>query len=214
MIPIAIYGISFISRVQLLTQPIWLVLQFLPLLYLAWKSLQEVHAWTQYSGKHGGPDGSFDFLLFGTAASVLLSLLPQIGEQVDYLRFLPNRGAKNRVGWWAAMLATGWTAGGLGRLRWRVEQKLRSRGARGDGGRRHGFVRPASSTSGDRGAVVPVIGHGRSRTTPRRHRRSARNFCAPTAATLLLFGSPSTALLVLLARRSALSASGAFRRSA
>ena len=107
VIPIAIYGISLISRVQILTQPIWLVLQFLPLLYIAWKSPGEVQAWTQYSGKHGGPDGAFDFLLFGTAASVLLSLLPQIGEQVDYLRFLPNRGPKNRVGWWTALIATG-----------------------------------------------------------------------------------------------------------
>jgi signal transduction histidine kinase/CheY-like chemotaxis protein len=107
VIPIAIYGISFISRVQLMTQPIWLVLQFLPLLYIAWKSPGEVQAWTHFSGKQGGPDGGFDFLLFGTAASVLLSLLPQIGEQVDYLRFLPIRNAKNRVGWWTAMLATG-----------------------------------------------------------------------------------------------------------
>ena len=37
-------------------------------------------------------------LLFGLAASVLLSLLPQIGEQVDYLRFLPDRTRANRVG--------------------------------------------------------------------------------------------------------------------
>ena len=107
VIPIAIYGISLISRVQLMTQPIWLVLQFLPLIYIAWKSPAEVHAWTQYSGKQGSPDGAFDFLLFGTAASVLLAFLPQIGEQVDYLRFLPNRDSKNRVGWWTAMLATG-----------------------------------------------------------------------------------------------------------
>src|SRR5690606_38717323 len=91
VIPIALYGISFISRVQMLTQPIWLVLQFLPLLYLAWKSPDAVAGWTQYSGKQGSPGGAFDFLLFGMAASVLLSLLPQIGEQVDYLRFLPNR---------------------------------------------------------------------------------------------------------------------------
>ena len=41
------------------------------------------------------------------AASILLSLLPQIGEQVDYLRFLPNRKKTNRVGWWTAVIATG-----------------------------------------------------------------------------------------------------------
>src|SRR6267154_292145 len=37
VIPIAIYGISLFSRMQLLTQPIWLVLQLLPLAYIAWQ---------------------------------------------------------------------------------------------------------------------------------------------------------------------------------
>jgi signal transduction histidine kinase/DNA-binding NarL/FixJ family response regulator len=45
--------------------------------------------------------------MFGLAASVLLSLLPQIGEQVDYLRFLPNRTKANRLGWWTAVIGTG-----------------------------------------------------------------------------------------------------------
>src|SRR5688572_27062401 len=107
VIPIALYGISLISRVQLWTQPIWLILQFLPIAYIAWQWPEDVRGWTQYTGKHGSPDGGFDFLLFGAAAGVLLSLLPQIGEQVDYLRFLPNRGRANRVGWWTALLATG-----------------------------------------------------------------------------------------------------------
>ena len=51
--------------------------------------------------------GHIDWLLFGAAASVLLSLLPQIGEQVDYLRFLPVRRAGNRASWWAAVIGTG-----------------------------------------------------------------------------------------------------------
>jgi signal transduction histidine kinase/CheY-like chemotaxis protein len=105
VIPIAIYGISLISRVQLLTQPIWLILQLLPLAYIAWHAPSDVTAWTAFKGQLGS--GSFDFLLFGAAASVLLSLLPQIGEQVDYLRFLPNRKQTNRVGWWTALVATG-----------------------------------------------------------------------------------------------------------
>jgi signal transduction histidine kinase/CheY-like chemotaxis protein len=107
VIPIAIYGISLISKMQIVTQPIWLILQFLPIVYIAWKAPNEVTAWTQYSGKQGDPSGAVDFLLFGAAASVLLSLLPQIGEQVDYLRFLPNRKRANRVGWWTALLTTG-----------------------------------------------------------------------------------------------------------
>ena len=107
VIPIALYGISFISRMQLATQPLWLLLQFGPLLYLALSNPARLSEWTQFSGTLGSTDGSVDWLLFGMAASMLLSLLPQIGEQVDYLRFLPNRTDSNRVGWWAALLSTG-----------------------------------------------------------------------------------------------------------
>ena len=107
VIPIAIYGISFISKMQIATQPVWLILQFLPLIYLAWNYPADVGEWTGYTGREGNPDGSVDFLLFGMAASVLLSLLPQIGEQVDYLRFMPKRTKENRVGWWTALLTTG-----------------------------------------------------------------------------------------------------------
>ena len=112
VIPIALYGISLISRMQIVTQPIWLVLQFVPIAIIAWKHPTEIAAWTQYGGSASSLDGStggtgFNFALFGLAASVLLSLLPQIGEQVDYLRFLPNRTKQNRVGWWTAVIGTG-----------------------------------------------------------------------------------------------------------
>jgi signal transduction histidine kinase/CheY-like chemotaxis protein len=107
VIPIAIYGISLISKMQIATQPIWLILQFVPFIYLAWKAPGDFSGWTQYTGRDGSPDGSVDFLLLGMAASVLLSLLPQIGEQVDYLRFMPNRTRHNRFGWWTALLGTG-----------------------------------------------------------------------------------------------------------
>jgi signal transduction histidine kinase/CheY-like chemotaxis protein len=107
VIPIALYGISLISRMQMATQGIWLVLQFLPLIYVATRGRQELADWTHYSGAQGNPDGSINLLLFGMAASTLLSLLPQVGEQVDYLRFLPERKAGNSRRWWAALLLTG-----------------------------------------------------------------------------------------------------------
>jgi signal transduction histidine kinase/CheY-like chemotaxis protein len=107
VIPIAIYGFSLISRVQLITQPVWLILQCLPIAYIAFAAPAEVEGWTHYSGQHGNADGSINWLLLGTAASVLLSLLPQIGEQVDYLRFLPNKHRDNRWGWWTAVITTG-----------------------------------------------------------------------------------------------------------
>ena len=107
VIPIALYGISLISRMQLATQAIWLVLQFLPLVYVVTSGRAEFAAWTGYTGQQGHADGSIDFLLFGMAASMLLSLLPQIGEQVDYLRFLPLRERTGNAGWWTALLVSG-----------------------------------------------------------------------------------------------------------
>jgi signal transduction histidine kinase/CheY-like chemotaxis protein/purine-cytosine permease-like protein len=106
VIPIALYGISLISKMQIVTQPIWLVLQFVPIAVIAWNHPAQIDAWTRFGGSQG--DGtSFDFVMFGLAASVLLSLLPQIGEQVDYLRFLPKRDRQNAAGWWAAVVGTG-----------------------------------------------------------------------------------------------------------
>ena len=106
VIPIALYGISLISRFQILTQPVWLVLQVLPLVYIAWRNPAEVAGWTQFTGEQGSGQG-IDWMLFAAASSVLLSLLPQIGEQVDYLRFLPVKKRGNRFGWWVAVLGTG-----------------------------------------------------------------------------------------------------------
>jgi signal transduction histidine kinase/CheY-like chemotaxis protein len=107
VIPIALYGISLISRFQMLTQPLWLLLQLLPLAYIAWRNPQDVAGWTLFAGEQGSGAGRLDWPLFAAASAVLLSLLPQIGEQVDYLRFLPEKNAANRVGWWTAVLGTG-----------------------------------------------------------------------------------------------------------
>ncbi len=118
VIPIAVHGISLISRMQLVTQPVWLLLQFLPLLYIAFVNPPELAAWTGFPGQRGSADGSTSLLMIGMATSVLLSLLPQIGEQVDYLRFLPERTQTNRLGWWTALLTTGpgWIVTGSAKL--------------------------------------------------------------------------------------------------
>ncbi|HLZ97180.1 MAG TPA: hypothetical protein VKP66_04485, partial [Steroidobacteraceae bacterium] len=107
VIPIAVYGISLISRVQLATQPIWLALQFLPILYIVWRHPSQVTDWTHYAGTEGGSSTSINVPMLGMAASMLLSLLPQIGEQVDYLRFLPAHDRRRPFSWWTALLATG-----------------------------------------------------------------------------------------------------------
>jgi len=106
VLPIAALGIRVISKVQLWSQPVWLILQFAPFAYLLLSNHDVVRGWTGFSGldhTHGG----FELLSFGMACTILLSLLPQIGEQVDYLRFLPDRRRVGKTGWWGAMLLAG-----------------------------------------------------------------------------------------------------------
>jgi signal transduction histidine kinase/DNA-binding NarL/FixJ family response regulator len=118
VIPIAIHGISMISRMQLFTQPVWLLLQFVPVLAIALIHPADAQAWSEFPGERGALPGTSHLVLIGMATSVLLSLLPQIGEQVDYLRFLPERTHENRFRWWAALLATGpgWIVPGTAKL--------------------------------------------------------------------------------------------------
>ena len=119
IIPLVTHGITFISRVQLWSQPIWLILQLLPFIVVGATVSNAVVHWTGYIGSAPGADGSFNLLLFGAAASVVFSLIAQIGEQVDYLRFLPSPPpGGRRSGWWAAMLAggPGWIVIGAAKL--------------------------------------------------------------------------------------------------
>ncbi|HZB94160.1 MAG TPA: ATP-binding protein [Stellaceae bacterium] len=108
VIPLVTHGITFISRFQLWTQPIWLVLHLLPFLFIAFYSADSFRGWTTFAGRweHGGQT-RFDLALFGAAASVVLSLIAQIGEQVDFLRFLPAEGTGNRIARRSALLAAG-----------------------------------------------------------------------------------------------------------
>ena len=105
VLPIAALGIRVISGMQLWTQPIWLLLQLAPLIYLMVADTSTMEGWTSYPSKDGV--AGFNFLLFGAAASITLSLLPQIGEQVDYLRFLPDRRRVSGASWWSSMLIAG-----------------------------------------------------------------------------------------------------------
>ncbi len=116
VIPIAGYGIRAIGHMQLWTQPLWLALQFGPLLYLACRGVPELAGWTHYRGNIAA--SGFSLLPFGLAASILLSLLPQIGEQVDYLRFLPERVRTSRRAWWSAffLAGPGWVLIGCAKL--------------------------------------------------------------------------------------------------
>ncbi|OSQ49414.1 ATPase [Thalassospira alkalitolerans] len=107
IIPLVTHGVTFISRFQAWTQPFWVVLQIAPFVFIAMNSHDAVRQWTGYTGLLGPLDGSFAIAPFGAASAVLFSLVAQIGEQVDYLRFLPRKDHRNRVAWWTALLCAG-----------------------------------------------------------------------------------------------------------
>jgi signal transduction histidine kinase/purine-cytosine permease-like protein/DNA-binding NarL/FixJ family response regulator len=107
IIPLVTHGINRISRFQLWTQPLWIVLHILPFAAIALNHRESFTEWTRFTGEHGNPSGAFDILLFGTAAAVVFSLVAQIGEQVDFLRFLPRDRRTSKTAWWLALLSAG-----------------------------------------------------------------------------------------------------------
>jgi hypothetical protein len=118
VIPLVTHGITFISRFQFWTQPAWIVLHLLPFVFIASIDSASFERWTKFTGIAGVSGRSFDLVLFGTAATVVFSLIAQIGEQVDFLRFLPARGTPGKRAWWAAYLAAGpgWIIPGMLKL--------------------------------------------------------------------------------------------------
>ncbi|MDC0831773.1 ATP-binding protein [Geitlerinema sp. CS-897] len=106
IIPMVFYGVTFINRLQLWTQPLWLALMVSPYLFVLHKEPDAFSHWLNFDGNAIGGSG-FDPLLFGTAATVSFSLIAQLGEQVDYLRFLPDLEDHNRVRWWVAAISAG-----------------------------------------------------------------------------------------------------------
>ena len=114
IIPLVMRGITMISGLQLWTQPIWIVLFFLPFLAVLAGHPRLYADFTTLVGRVSGTSG-FDPLMFGAGATVAFSLVVQIGEQVDYLRFLPEKTRESRVRWWTAVLVAGpgWIVPGM-----------------------------------------------------------------------------------------------------
>lgn len=106
IVPLVIRGITLISRLQMWTQGLWGLLLLLPYLAVLWKNPQAFFDFTGFVGRTS-QSSDFDPLMFGAAATVAFSLVLQIGEQVDFLRFLPEKTQANHKRWWAAVLMAG-----------------------------------------------------------------------------------------------------------
>src|SRR5690606_18747428 len=119
--PLVTHGVRLISRFQSMTQPVWMVLNILPSVFIAFLDRGQFHLWRAYAGgafvPH--PDGisPFDVAKFGAASAVILALMTQIGEQVDFLRFLPPDDQQTKRHKFAIFLAgPGWVILGAPKL--------------------------------------------------------------------------------------------------
>ena len=116
VIPIVTHGISLISRFQAGTQTFWLTLQCAALGLVAWFEFASVDDWMAYMPASVNTDSNgFNLALFGSSAAILFSLAAQIGKQVDYLRFMPQKTRENSRRWWfwLTLAGPGWILIGL-----------------------------------------------------------------------------------------------------
>jgi signal transduction histidine kinase/CheY-like chemotaxis protein/purine-cytosine permease-like protein len=106
VIPLVTHGVSAISRLQVWTQPLWLVMLVVPFGYVLVRDPGAFAGITHYGGEKSANAG-FDLHLFGAALTVGIALITQMGEQADYLRFMPVQTPANRKRWWGGVLAGG-----------------------------------------------------------------------------------------------------------
>ncbi len=116
VVPLATHGVTVLSRFQVWTQPLALVLLVLPYVYVFSAHPTLAADLQRYAGLGAdGRDAAFDPLLFGAALTVGIALITQMGEQVDYLRFMPEKTPANRWRWWGGVLlgGPGWVVPGV-----------------------------------------------------------------------------------------------------
>ena len=117
VIPLVTHGVTTISRLQVWTQPLWLLMLIVPLAYVLQQHPGVIGELWAYGGQ--GPEGArsagFDVMKFGAAMTVGIALITQMGEQADYLRFMPEPAPGRRGRWWASVVigGPGWVIPGV-----------------------------------------------------------------------------------------------------
>ncbi|MGN0909750.1 MAG: ATP-binding protein, partial [Succinivibrio sp.] len=92
VIPLILNGFTFISTFQRYSQLPWALLQGIAI-YGVYEILRSGEiTWGDAFNSSG-----FNPLFLGYALSIFLALTSQIGEQVDYLRFMPDRGRRGSL---------------------------------------------------------------------------------------------------------------------
>ncbi|OGB48529.1 MAG: hybrid sensor histidine kinase/response regulator [Burkholderiales bacterium RIFCSPLOWO2_12_FULL_65_40] len=106
VVPLVTHGVSAISRLQMWTQPLWLVMLVVPFAYVLLRDPGAFAGVVHYGGE-SARGGSFQLPLFGAALTVGVALITQMGEQADYLRFMPASTPATRGRWWLGVLVGG-----------------------------------------------------------------------------------------------------------
>ena len=76
-----------------------------PVAWLIAKDPALVDGFMNFAGKNNAAQVDLTAIMLG--AGVCLSLIMQIGEQIDYLRFMPPKTAENSKSWWLAVFSAG-----------------------------------------------------------------------------------------------------------
>ena len=118
VIPLVTHGVTAISALQVWTQPLWLLMLIVPWVVVLTKAGDELAGLADFGGlgEGGVPgEGGFSLLGFGTALTVGIALMTQMGEQADYLRFMPERRPGRAGRWWLGVLmgGPGWVIPGV-----------------------------------------------------------------------------------------------------
>ncbi len=103
--PLVIYGMKVLSTLQVWTTPMWLILMVAPFVYLVVSHPESVGQFFAYAGESS--QAGFDLGSTLLAAGVCLSLIAQIAEQNDYLRFMPPMTPENKRNWWTWLILAG-----------------------------------------------------------------------------------------------------------
>ena len=114
VLPLVTHGVTAIGRLQVWTQPLWIAMLVLPYVFVFRVHPHALAGLWAYAGEDG-QGGTFSLLKFGSAMTVGIALMTQMGEQADYLRFMPARTPANRGRWWlgVAIGGPGWVLPGV-----------------------------------------------------------------------------------------------------
>lgn len=103
--PFVLYGMKALAKMQVWTTPVWLLLMLGPVSYLLYKQPALMPHFLGFAGLSGHEGVNFSAITL--SAGVALALMAQIGEQIDYLRFMPTKTPANKTSWWVSVIAAG-----------------------------------------------------------------------------------------------------------